>query len=241
MGMERLLVVAAIAMALPLAACSGQDGRTGPTVSNAECPPEVEATVLPSHECGDVHRSDGSSIFFLRVEPPEPPTRHPVLELGTDLGTAPDYGGLVAIAQRTGRELVLVDLPGVGHSTPLMACPSVDELSSSVAADPAADRAPWLEAITSCRADLEATVDIASTASALHDVVVALDLPTVVAMSHGTSGRVGLEWGARHPEDIEALVLDTPLVTDADPVDRVDALVDDIAAACDEQPRCRRH
>lgn len=240
-SMNRLLAVA-LASTMPLFSLTGCFAPESPReqVRSIDCPSDVEAVVLPPHSCGYVDLDDGTSLFIVRVQPPESPTSNPVVELGTDLGTTPDYGGLVAVAQRTGRELVMVDMPGVGHSTPLLSCPEVDELSATLASTPDPASARLIEAIGACRQRTEEVVDIASTAEALHDLVEALDLDKVVAMSHGTSGRVGLEWAALHPTDLEALVLDTPLVADSDPIDRVDALVHDIAGACAAQRPCRR-
>ena len=238
MGMNRLLV-AAVALTALVAACSHGPSPTGPVAGSVACPDDVEVFVLAQHSCGMVDRSDGSQVFFLRVEPPQAPVGDPVLETGNDLGTAPGYGGLVPIAQRTGRELIIVDLPGVGHSLPLLACPAVDGLSAAMATDPAATRPLLVDAIGACHARTGVTLDFGSTAAALHDVVDALGLDRVVAMSHGTTGLASLEWAATHPEDLDALVLDTPLVTVADPISRVDQLISDVAAACQDQPDCR--
>jgi pimeloyl-ACP methyl ester carboxylesterase len=233
------LLVAATAVALVATGCTGSPSAPrAAEARTAACPDDVEVSVLADHSCGEVVRADGSRIFFLRVEPPGPPVGNPVVETGNDLGTMPGYVGLAPIAQRTGRELVVVDLPGVGHSVPSLACPTVDRLSTAMADDPVATMPLVVDAIALCREAVHDQVAVRSSAAALHDVVTALGLEQVVAMSHGTTGQVSLAWAAAHPGDLEALVLDTPLVTDADPIDRLDGLVADVAAACADQPAC---
>ena len=223
-----------------VAGCSPDDGLDASRLRVAHCPDDVEVAVLAAHSCGYLDRSDGSSIFVLRVSPPEPPTRSPVVITGTDLGTVPDYGGLVPVAQRTGREAIIVDLPGVGHSTPLLSCPSVDGLSSAMAEDPESAMPLLVEAIGVCRSRFTEVVDATKSAAALHDVVTALDLGQVAALSTGTTGRIALSWAAAHPDDLEAVVLDTPLVTESDPINDVDSLMEQIAVACADQRLCQR-
>lgn len=241
--MKRILVTVLAVSALTatsLTGCSTDGEADSPGLRLSPCPDDVEVAVLAEHSCGYVDRSDGSSVFLLRVSPPEAPTRAPVVVTGTDLGTAPDYGGLVPIAQRTGREAIIVDLPGVGHSTPLLACPSVDGLSSAMAEAPEPKTTLLVEAIGVCRSRFDEVVDAQGSASALHDVVTALGLDQVVALSAGTTGRIALTWAAAQPDDLEAIVLDSPLVTESDPIDRVDGLMHEIALACADQRGCRR-
>src|SRR5690606_38332717 len=114
----------ALAGALGTASCSA-DGASGakgePSSSDAawdwiaDCPPDVEVQVVPEHVCGWITAplGDGEQeLFVVVVEPPEPSDDPPILETGTDLGMAPNYAGLVPIAQRTGRRTVIVALPG---------------------------------------------------------------------------------------------------------------------------------
>jgi pimeloyl-ACP methyl ester carboxylesterase len=240
--MKRTTAVAALAalIAASLTGCSAEPEPNSSALRQAPCPDDVAVAVLAKHSCGYVDRSDGSSVFVLRVSPPEPPTRVPVVITGTDLGTAPDYGGLAPVAQRTGREAIIVDLPGVGHSTPLLTCPSVDGLSSAMAEDAEATTPLLVEAIGVCRSRFDEVVDAAGSAAALHDVVTALALHQVAALSTGTTGRIALSWAAAHPGDLEALVLDSPLVTQSDPIDDVDHLLHEIALACADQRGCRQ-
>ena len=175
----------------------------------------------------------------------EPSTEPPVIETGSDLGTQPIYGGLVPIAQRTGRRLIIVDLQGTGHSTPLLDCPEVNALATTVAADPGGSTATVVDAITACRERLTShgidptTVDYAGTAENLHAVTKALDIPRAVAMGHGTTGAVAIEWARRYPDEVEALVLDSPQLRDPSPGAVVDQLVDEVSRLCAIDDGCR--
>jgi pimeloyl-ACP methyl ester carboxylesterase len=244
-GLTATLAVASL-LAAGLTGCEGSGGGDpGPAAyQRVSCPDDVEVLILAEHECGMVAAAGGVSLFVVRVEPPTPSDRAPVVEAGTDLGTAPDYVGLSPIAQRTDRPLVLVDLRGTGHSTPAVHCPEVDALATAAAADPDAAAAELTAAVAACRARLTAagtdpgSVDLASTAEDLHAVVHAMGIDKAVASAHGTTGLAALEWARRHPADLEAMVLDSPYFAGEDPDRRVDDLVDEVSRACWAERRC---
>src|SRR4051794_36917160 len=192
-------VTTSLVLAGLLSACThdpAPDEPRGASYRAVACPDDVEVLVVPDHECGFVrpHPSGAVSIFVLSVEPPEPSDLSPVLETGVDLGMTPGYGGLAPIALRTGRRLVIVDLPGTGHSTPSMDCPEVEAVG-----DPAAGHSPagLTEAIAACPARVEgeggdpADVTPERLGRALFDVMTAMDVAHWVVMGHGTTAEAG--------------------------------------------------
>jgi len=199
---------------------------------------------VPAHRCGYVvpDDTDPRRIFVVEVEPPEPTDLSPVLETGTDLGMTPGYGGLAPIAQRTGRRVVIVDLPGTGHSTPSLDCPEVEALG-----DPAAhpDGVESLAAaIEECRSQVEAAGADPSQLTPerlgadLVAVMTALGDPRWVVMGHGTTAEAGRQAVLADPERVEALVLDST-VEERDSAGQVERVVADVASACQADEGCR--
>ena len=251
-------LIASVCAVLILGACTGSpdspDSADGPqgraAFTSADCPDDVEIMVVPEHTCGYVttHIAGGDEIrlFVLQVEPPTPSTQAPIIETEGDLGTQAWYGGLAPIAQRTGRRLIVVDLQGVGHSTPLLDCPEVNALAATAAADPDESRAAVVAAIGACRKRITSqgidlgAFDIASTAENLHAVAQALDIPLSVTMGHGTTGAVAIEWARRYPDEVEALVLDSPQLREPSPGTVVDRLVTEVGELCATAADCRR-
>ncbi|MFC5179358.1 alpha/beta fold hydrolase [Nocardioides taihuensis] len=206
------------------------------------CPDDVEVLVVPAHRCGVVVPEPGEpeEIFVVVVEPPVPSDAAPVLETGVDLGMTPAYGGLAPIAQRTGRRVVIVDLPGTGHSQPSLDCPEVESLGDATASD---DPARLTDAVAACRARLQREgVDVAGLiparlGEALAAVMTALDEPRWVVMGHGTTAEAGRQLALTHPERVEALVVDSLV---ADPGIDLDPLVIAVSDLCRAEPGCRR-
>jgi pimeloyl-ACP methyl ester carboxylesterase len=233
-----------------LVACTGDasenEKKATTKVREVECPDDVEAAVLESHSCSEVDLPDGSSMFVLRVEPPSPSEASPVVVLGTNLGSAPDYGGLAPVAQRTGRVALITDLPGTAHSTPLLDCPEVSALSGPAASDPVGAFRGVVAAVSACKDRLSSAgvhpqdVSVAGAAADLHAMVTALGLEKVIALSAGTTGTVGVAWAQQHPEDLEAMVLDTPLFTAPPLVRRSNAIIEAVARDCAADPACTK-
>lgn len=242
-GLVGLLVATSACQAEGPAPGDPSRSVTGASTST-ECPEDVSAVVLAEHSCGYVTVTGGARLFWVRVEPPTPSRRAPVVETGLDLGVAPDYAGLAPVAQRTDRPLVIVDLRGTGHSTPSLACPEVDEVGPSYAADPAGSTVDLTAAVARCRSRLEAEgagpgeVDLVSTAEDLHAVTQALGLDKVVASAHGTTGTAALEWARRHPADLEALTVDTPVLAGGGGAERLHRLVGLVATFCEAAEAC---
>lgn len=237
--------LAALLLLGALAGCEESEAATA-TYSEVACPADVEVAIVPPHTCGEVTitPTEGSAVrlFVTQVEPPEPSDRAPVLETGTDVGMVPGYGGLAPIAQRTGRQLIIVDLAGTGHSTPSLACPEVD--ASPTTATSALEDPSILDAIESCRSRLEeAGVDPdLGTPDALGDqlagVAAAMALDRVVVMGHGTTAAAAIALARRHPELVEALVVDSVAAPVTDPALPVRAVAREVASACRGDRRC---
>ncbi len=246
MSTMRATVAAAVALVLVAGCSSSTDEQPAgaPVLEQVACPDDVEILVVPTHTCGfvvTVGRSGGElRIFTVAVDPPEANDLAPVLETGTDLGMTPTYGGLAPIAQRTGRRLVLVDLPGTGHSTPSLDCPEVEGLATQpLDADIEA-------AVSACRSRLrtdgvdptDVTPD--QLGEVLHDVMTAYDVSRWVVMGHGSSGTAALDLAGDHPESVEALVLDSVSAGYTDPDQSLDDVVADIAARCRDDAGCTK-
>lgn len=237
----------ALLVGVVLSACTDEPGKAdaAPRVEPVDCPTDVEVMVVPPHSCGFVVRTARSGatmrVFFVRVEPPTPTDLAPIVETGTDLGMVPDYGGLAPVAQRTGRATVIIDLPGVGHSTPSLDCPEVDELRPSALGTPTVD---VVGAIGACRARLErAGVDpgdatLPQLGEVLADVGTALGEPELVLMGHGTSAAAAIELANGHPGMVEAMVLDS-FAYQAVPGSRVEDVIAGISSSCRADHRCR--
>jgi pimeloyl-ACP methyl ester carboxylesterase len=245
---RRTVAAALVALAAGSAtACTG-DGTpshgSGPQLETIACPDDVEVLVVPVHHCGYVVPDPGSDrrVFVVVVEPPTPSDRSPVLETGTDLGMTPGYGGLAPVAQRTGRRTVIVDLPGTGHSTPSLDCPEVEALG-----DPAAghDISGLTSAVEACRDRIVAAgVDpLQLTPSRLGDdlyaVMRAFDAPRWVVMGHGTTAEAGRQVALAHPDRVEALVMDSPVMGRGELATENDRVVADVAAECSRDTTCR--
>ena len=239
-GVNLLRTVAAVALVAGVVGCtSTPDEPEGPTFEAVACPDDVEVLVVAEHTCGFVVPEAGGAmkIFVVSVEPPSPSDLSPVLETGVDLGMTPGYGGLAPIAQRTGRRVVIVALPGTGYSEPSLDCPEVEALGD------AADDDALVPAIRACRDRVEADgidTDVVTPerlGESLYAVMEALDVPRWVVMGHGTTAEAGRRLALAHPDRVDALVLDSAVMaSDTD----VDAVVAGVAAACQSDRRCAK-
>lgn len=237
----RALAIGTLVLALT-AACTGEGSKepsshpTGgkskvtfaPSVAAAECPDDIESSVIAPHECGyltvleDRTRPDGPRIrlFYLRVQPPGGPTEpEPIGSVGQEIAEVPDYGANVGVAESSGRELILLDQRGVGHSEPSLTCPEVDKIAGDLVAHPLSSdavRSAIDEAVSACRARLAAagvhpeSYTVQAAAQDLADLRHALGLPSWNLLAWGSASRVLLESPRLDPEGIRALVLDAP-------------------------------
>ncbi|WP_374458014.1 alpha/beta fold hydrolase [Nocardioides sp.] len=250
---------------LAAAGCTGGEtnGDSAPRRAPFEevgCPSDVDASVLAPITCGYVtvpeDRTDpGRTIrlFVLRVEPPERLHEEPVFIAGTNLGNAPNYGGIAPVAQRLGREAILLDPRGVGHSEPSLACPEVEVRRRAVLAAATSDedvRASFLSAVAACRQRLEGeridldAYTVEAMAADAEDLRRALGIERWNVHSYGTAARITLEMLRSSDSGVRAAFMDSPEPEQVDPR-REGALalrtsLEHVAALCRDDIRCRR-
>ena len=144
-------------------------------------------------------------VFFTRITPPRTSATgatEPIVVVGTELGSLPNYSGIAPLAQRTGREVVVVDTRGTGHSQPALECPEVEQLAVGALAAPASDeheQQAFLTAVGACHDRLAAgginlaAFTVAEMAADLDDLRGALGIPAWTLLTYGTSSRIALE------------------------------------------------
>ncbi len=267
----RRAVLVASAVVMALAGCTSGATETpepaAPTVGGAasasdfaaaDCPADVASVVVGEVVCGFLTVPEDRSaagndvrLFVTRIKPPEVKHEDPMFVAGTDLANLPNYGGIAPLAQRVGREVILMDTRGVGHSEPSLACPEVDEIRAATlatATDDEQTRAIFLQAVAACHERLTADgVDLAAyhlaaMAADAEDLRAALGIEEWNVASYGTASRIALEMVRQNPDHVRALLLDSPEVPGADPrLLAVDSTRDSLAAvlaACASDPTC---
>jgi len=198
-----------------------------PTFADAECPPDVELRTLVEHSCGYLTvlenraKPDGRTIklFVVRTPPPEgEPRPWSMIGFGGDLGEG-GAGAAGTGAARTRAVVYTVDLRGIGHSMPDLACPEVDALSDEAAEAVSADdafRLSFLDAVRACRERLVgegielAAYGLEESAADLEDLRVALGLEEVAYDTKGTTSRIMVEALRRYPDHVRYAVMDSP-------------------------------
>jgi pimeloyl-ACP methyl ester carboxylesterase len=270
----RALAIGTLVLALT-AACTGGGStepsplRTGgtkatfaPSVAAAKCPDDVEASIIAPHTCGYLTvleartRPDGPKfrLFYLRVQPEGGPTEpEPIASVGQEIAQPPDYEANVGIAASSGRELILLDQRGVGHSMPSLACPEVEEAAGDLVAHPlssASVRNAFDEAVSACRARLaEAGVHpgsytLAAAAQDLEDLRHALGVSSWNLMAWGSASRLLLEYARGDRQGIRALVLDAPRFPELDPISEAGPdtreAIGALAETCGDSKGCAR-
>jgi pimeloyl-ACP methyl ester carboxylesterase len=264
------------ALAAGTAGCHG-DSRdetgTGPTTAVADgsgyattpCPEDVAVAVVGTVECGTltvpesrpeagdpVSGADRTVRLLVVVVTPPGGTDHedPMLVLGTEMATVPNYAGIVPLAQRTGRTVILLEPRGSAHSVPALACP------------PAADVVAWTDRTGSgqwrhkvagltrdCYGSLTAqgidvaAYDVEEMAADAADLLVALDPGPVNVITYGSSSRIALELVRGHPGMLRTLVMDSPDFPGTDPravaAETTRSGIDQVLAWCAEDATCR--
>src|SRR6266704_3659444 len=238
--MRRRTLAAAVILALSLTACTSGAGSDKPTFrpvyKAADCPADV-ALVL----------------FVARMASPTgQAARDPVLSLGGDLGTAPDYVTLGAQIKGLGREVIVLAARGTGRSGPSLACPEVDALPRAhleVRVDDPRTRTEFLDALKACHDRLVSHgVDLSAfglheMAADTEDLRIALGIDQWNVMALGTTSRIALEYLRDFPRHIRAAVLDSPEWPGADLlVESIQATrhaISELAAACSADAACR--
>lgn len=253
-----------VALLVVLPACIGSGGEAEtaafrPTYAETECPSDVASGVVGDLSCGyltvleDRSQPGGRTVrlFVARVMPAGDVAPDPYFVAGTDIADLLIYGGLAPAAERTGRELIMMDARGVGHSQPSLACPEVDTLSLDVLAAPTDDpsvRASFLDAVEACYERVTADgIDPSMysngpVASDAIDLREALGFDEWIVASHGTASRISFEIARLDPEGVRGLFLDSPDVPEVDPfteaIEGTRAALDAVSGACEEDPTC---
>jgi TAP-like protein len=258
-----------IAAALCAAACTGDDdpnraGRTDtPQVSWHECDASIEASFLSKHRCGtltvlqDRRHPDGPTLDLavLQVWPVG------VEEEGLGTGFADNIGdpqtfggGSAAGATRVGHAMVQLAFRGTAPSTPTLACPEVDALTSQAPALPDDDpqlRTRFLTSVRACAARLrEAGVepsnfDSAAAAADVEDLRRAMGVDSWWgAGSYGTQSRVLFRYLHDFPDRLGIAWLDSPWPPDLDDLTGgalgTRSALTELFAGCSADNRCNR-
>jgi pimeloyl-ACP methyl ester carboxylesterase len=143
---------------------------------------------------------------------------------GNDLAWTPYYEGNAPLAGRTGRQVIIMDARGIGHSEPNLKCPEVEDIRSSLAVplgDPSM-RSAFLEAVAACRDRLVAegvdlsAYNLANIAADAEELRLALGIEEWNVVTTGTGSRYSFEIIRRYPEHIRAVVFDSPDVPQVD-------------------------
>ena len=268
----RRLAVVSLAIVMSLGGCTSAGDTddsepeappAGATASAADfeatdCPADVASVVVGEVRCGyltvpEDRAAPGNEVrlFVARIEPPEVQHEDPMLVAGTDLANLPNYGGIAPLAQRVGREVIIIDTRGVGHSEPSLVCPEVDEIRTTAlaaATDDRQTRATFLDAVTACHARLTSDgVDLsayhlAAMAADVEDLRTALGVEEWNVVTYGTASRIALEMIRQSPDHLRSVLLDSPEVPGSDPrviaVDSTRASLEAALRACASDPRC---
>ena len=228
--------------------------------AGAECPDDVSAVVVGEVTCGyltvpEDRSSPGRDIrvFVARIEPPEVLHDDPMLVAGTDLANLPNYGGIAPLAQRVGREVIIMDPRGVGHSDPSLACPEVDELQDAVlaaATDDPGTRAAFVDAVADCHERLTASgvdpaaYDLGEMAADVESLRTALQIEEWNVVTYGTSSRIALEVVRQGSDHVRSVLLDSPEMPGTDPrrgaADGTRDALSAVMTACAADPGCAR-
>ena len=267
--MRRRALAAASILVLGLTACTygaGGNKRSDkptfrPVYKAADCPSAIALVVVTKVSCGKLtvlahhaHPDGGKlDLFVARMEPPTSrPAPDPVLSLGGDLGTAPDYVTLGAQIKGLGREVIVLDARGTGRSGPSLACQEVEALPHAhleVRVDDPRTRTEFLDALEACHDRLVTRgVDLSAfglreMAADAEDLRVALGIDGWNVMALGTTSRIALEYLRDFPRHIRAAVLDSPDWPGVDPlIESVEATrhaISELGAACSADAACR--
>jgi pimeloyl-ACP methyl ester carboxylesterase len=240
------------------------EGAAGsaPSFTPTECPPEVASGAFGDVTCGFVtvpeNRFDPTrtvDVFVTRIVPPGGATggREPILVVGSDQANTPNYVGISPLAQRTGREVVIVDSRGTAHSVPSLDCPEVHAASArqlEAAQERDAERNEYLDAVRACREHLTgdgidvAAYNLSEMAADLEDVRLSLGIDAWHAAAYGTASRTAVELVRQSPGAVRSLTLDSPELPGMDPqrvaLEHTPRLVRQVLEACMNDPRCAR-
>ncbi len=246
----------------PIETAGGTALAFQPTFTTVPCPPDVTRGIENEMSCGylkvleDRANPAGRTIrvFIVRIEPPNgEPAPDPMFcpDCDTDMVQVPNYGGAAGIAERTHRELIIMDPRGVGHSKPALGCPEVASTAGASTWGGAGLRRAFLAATQACHDRLTAKgIDVAAfnlqeIAADAEDLRMAFGIDQWNLITHGTPSSISFEMMRRYPQHIRAVVFDSPEAPQADAFTEAVAAtryaVGQVAEACGADAWCDRH
>lgn len=215
------------------AACTSAPDVSVPTyiLDEVPCPADVSSTMVGTPQCAELLAPEGGKdpnrtirLLVTRIRPTDG-VKHEDPVLVVSWGAVPNYGGLAPMADRVGREVIMMDARGSGHSRPSLDCPEVDDVAPALSALPTHDPTASKEfghAVRQCFERISATADTSAydDAHAVTDVLALvneLGLRTWNAASYGAGSRVALRLLDERPSGLRSMVLDSPELPDSDP------------------------
>ena len=223
----------------------------------AECPDDVAGAVVSEVDCAmftvpESRQQGGDRVVQLFVATMRAPKAAPVRPdpvLVTSLSSQPNYAGIAPLAQRVGRDVVLVDTRGTGHSLPSLECPEVDRTDPGVWAEP--DPTGVLaDAVQQCHARLTGSgvpvpsYDLVEAAADLEDLRQALGVEQWNVTAYGNGSHLAVELLRQAPDSLRTLTLDSPDPPGLDPRQvagpATELVVRGVLAACAADRRCRQ-
>lgn len=260
---QRTAAALAGALALSTAACTDDDpapaAAEASAYADAPCPADVGSLVVGDVICGYLAVPENRAepermirLFVVRVPAPDgDPDAEPIFVAGTDIADVPNIAGIAPMAQRTGREVIILDPRGLGHSEPALGCPEVSALAGltlETATDDPTTRTEFLRAVSVCHERLTAAgIDVAAyniseMAADADDLRRALGIQTWNVTTFGTASRITLEMLRSSPDHVRAVLMDSPEWPGLDPRSvAVTGTGDALAAvlgACAEDAQC---
>jgi pimeloyl-ACP methyl ester carboxylesterase len=233
-----------------------------PSLNPTECPGGIAAGVLASTVCGTLivpaYHGDPSrgtlTVFVTRIGTDRPGrTPDPVLTFGGDMGVTSDYASFGEQAAGLGREVIVMDVRGTGHSQPSLLCPEIDALTVApveARVDARRTKAAFLGGVTACSERLgiqgidPAVFDLREMAADAEDLRIALGVSSWNLLTIGDTSRIALEYVRDYPGSIRAVVLDSPAWPGVDPGEELAAgtrdAVNELVEACAEDAVCNR-
>jgi pimeloyl-ACP methyl ester carboxylesterase len=269
------------ALILVLAACSTavqsrkpSDTDVPATYEAVECPTDVrihpDAGGLDM-TCGYLtvpERRSGMSdrtirLFVTRTSPSQATSAEPLLLLAGELGWSGFYGveagwgpidpGYSLLPDEVHREVINLDLRGVGRSEPNLFCGEVEALRLDNPGTSAGDPAflsDLTDAVAACRERLVGdgielgAYEVAEMAADVDDLRAALGVDSWNVQTLGSASRVAIELLRRFPEHIRAVVLDSPAPPATDTATNwivgMRSALAKLYEACDADPECLR-
>ncbi len=223
-----------------------------------ECPEDVRGYVFGDVACGmltvPADREapvDSVSVFVTRIQPPQPSESEPIL-VPPSMGGTPNYLGISPLAQRTGREVIIVDGRGNGHSIPSLDCPEITASAQRALEETLTVResdADYLSSVEACAARLRADAiepsvfTLTESAADLAALRRALAVRSWVVAGYGNAARLVPELMRVDGDAVRAVVLDSPELPGMDPitlaVEETPRVIKALLRDCAQQPECR--